>query len=57
MKSIEPMTSNIKYEGMTLIAPTRMLQAMSTDRREKAQGATEEKRHNEGMLSEYTPYV
>ena len=39
------------------MAPLRVMQAMYTDRREQAQGATEEERHSEGMLSEYTPYV
>ena len=57
MKSIEPMTRNVKYEGMTLISPMWLTQAKWTGRRKQAQGATEEKRYNEGRLSENTLFV
>ena len=39
---------------MKLMAQLWMMQAMSTDRREQMQGATEEKKYSEGRLSENT---
>ena len=49
--------SYLESDDMTLIVPIVILQAKATDRRDRAEEATEEKRHSKGMLYGNTPYV
>ena len=48
--------SYLESDDMTLIVPIVILQAKATDRRDRAEEATEEKRHSKGMLYGNMPY-